>query len=60
MKKIEVDYTVFYISAVCVTLLSWVALSVYTDAPLLVLFFPVYFFFYVLVRLCARYVFDIK
>jgi hypothetical protein len=46
--------------ATALNFVSWVLLSVYADVSLLVLFLPVFVFFYVLVRLCVRYVFEMK
>ncbi|WP_036309003.1 hypothetical protein [Methylosinus sp. LW3] len=60
MKKIEIDRTAFYMGATALNFVSWVLLSVYADVSLLVLFLPVFVFFYVLVRLCVRYVFEMK
>jgi hypothetical protein len=59
MKKIEVYYNTFYFIAVCLSILSWAMLSVYTERPV-VIFFLVFILSYVLVRLCARFVFEIK
>jgi hypothetical protein len=59
MKKIGVDYNTFYVIAVCLSILSWGMLSVYTEMPM-VIFFLVFILSYVLVRLCARFVFEIK
>lgn len=60
MKKLEVSHATFYLCATALNFISWVLLSVFTDTSLFVLFLPVFIFFYVLVRLCALYVFDLK
>jgi hypothetical protein len=59
MKKIEIDYNTFYVIAVSLSLLSWGMLSIYTEMPV-VMFFLVFIFSYILVRLCVRFAFDIK
>jgi hypothetical protein len=59
MKKIGIDYNTFYVIAVCLSILSWGMLSAYTEMPV-VTFFLVFILSYVLVRLCARFVFEIK
>ena len=59
MKKIEIDYNIFYVIAVSLSLLSWGMLSAYTEMPIM-MFFLVFILSYVLVRLCARFVFEIK
>jgi hypothetical protein len=60
LRKIEVGHAAFYIGATVANFVAWVLLSVYADVSLLVTFLPVFVFFYVLVRLCARYVFEIR
>jgi hypothetical protein len=59
MRKVEVYYNTFYVIAVSLSILSWGILSVYTERPV-VMFFVVFILSYVLVRLCARFVFEIK
>lgn len=60
MKRIEVDYGVFHFTASAVQFITWITLGSLTDIPLLVLFFPVFVFFFVLIRVCVRYVFEIR
>lgn len=60
LKKVEVDRVTFYWCTTALTFISWAILSAYTDVPALVLFFPVFIFFYVLVRLCVHYVVDLR
>jgi hypothetical protein len=59
MNKTEVNYNTFYVIGVCLAFLSWALLSAYTETPVL-MFFLVFIFSYVLVKLCVRFVFEIK
>jgi hypothetical protein len=60
VNKIEVDYSTFYVCAMSITVIAWLIIGYYTEASIFALFFPTWILSYILVRICARYFFEIK
>jgi hypothetical protein len=60
MKKIEVSHNTFYVIALSLALMFWASLVFYTDTSFLLMFFPAYILTHILIKLCIRYVVDIK
>jgi hypothetical protein len=60
MKKIEVKHNTFYVIALSLALMFWASLVFFTDASFLLMFFPAYILTHILIKLCIRYVVDIK